>query len=115
MLKRSTAGINIPKPLSGCTTSSRRKPSTTLATGGYLISPNADQSIVRPSAASRISGATYAGLEIRLAADGRTIDWSALGEIKYPPVASVVLGFRRERSEEHTSELQSPVHIVCRL
>src|SRR4051794_41678863 len=23
--------------------------------------------------------------------------------------------YRRERSEEHTSELQSPVHLVCRL
>ncbi len=38
----------------------------------------------------------YVAPEIRLAADGRMIDWSALGEIKYPPVASVVLGFRRE-------------------
>src|SRR5438876_7214831 len=26
-----------------------------------------------------------------------------------------VLGFESERSEEHTSELQSPVHLVCRL
>src|SRR6266487_5263920 len=26
-----------------------------------------------------------------------------------------VPGHRRERSEEHTSELQSPVHLVCRL
>src|SRR5690348_17516529 len=25
------------------------------------------------------------------------------------------LHFRRRRSEEHTSELQSPVHLVCRL
>lgn len=38
----------------------------------------------------------YVAPEIRLVADGHPIDWSALGEIKYPPVASVVLGFRRE-------------------
>jgi oxygen-dependent protoporphyrinogen oxidase len=38
----------------------------------------------------------YVAAEIRFIAEGRPIDWSALGEIKYPPVASVVLGFRRE-------------------
>ena len=39
---------------------------------------------------------THAAPGIRLVCDGQTIDWSALGEIKYPPVASVVLGFKRE-------------------
>lgn len=39
---------------------------------------------------------SYAAPGIRLACDGRVLDWSALGEIKYPPVASVVLGFKRE-------------------
>src|SRR6201999_1320884 len=34
ILNPSTLGINIPKPSQGCATSSRRKPSTTLATGG---------------------------------------------------------------------------------
>src|SRR5690348_18202250 len=29
--------------------------------------------------------------------------------------APAVAAFRRARSEEHTSELQSPVHLVCRL
>src|SRR4051794_41361956 len=37
----------------------------------------------------------------------------------FAPVANVVLSSvrdrREERSEEHTSELQSPVHLVCRL
>jgi oxygen-dependent protoporphyrinogen oxidase len=42
------------------------------------------------------TGTSHAAPEIRLAGDGRAIDWSALGEIKYPPVASVVLGFKRE-------------------
>lgn len=39
---------------------------------------------------------TYSVPEIRLACDGLPVEWSALGEIRYPPVASVVLGFRRE-------------------
>src|SRR5438876_3804527 len=30
-------------------------------------------------------------------------------------VPSSLLHFSKERSEEHTSELQSPVHLVCRL
>src|SRR5690348_4466794 len=30
-------------------------------------------------------------------------------------VALLDCDFRRPRSEEHTSELQSPVHLVCRL
>src|SRR2546422_2083415 len=34
------------------------------------------------------------------------------GEI---PVAARLAGFRIERSEEHTSELQSRLHLVCRL
>ncbi len=36
---------------------------------------------------------TLAGLPVR---SGRPIDFSPLAEVKYPPVASVVLGFRRE-------------------
>jgi len=38
---------------------------------------------------------SYAAPEIRLSCDGQALDWSALGEIKYPPVASLVLGFKR--------------------
>src|SRR5690348_18212486 len=29
--------------------------------------------------------------------------------------APIMIGSRKLRSEEHTSELQSPVHLVCRL
>src|SRR5258708_18248452 len=32
-----------------------------------------------------------------------------------PKVDGVARGFLRNRSEEHTSELQSPDHLVCRL
>src|SRR5690348_11212105 len=31
------------------------------------------------------------------------------------PDFKTIADFRRDRSEEHTSELQSPVHLVCRL
>jgi len=33
--------------------------------------------------------------EIKLTTE-RSVQWSPLGEIRYPPVASLVLGFRRE-------------------
>src|SRR5690348_17568705 len=46
-------------------------------------------------------------------------DWlrEAVGpELRVPFVQSpVVVGREARRSEEHTSELQSPVHLVCRL
>src|SRR5438876_3837031 len=35
--------------------------------------------------------------------------------LRRQPRAARRLDRRRERSEEHTSELQSPVHLVCRL
>src|SRR5690348_5205083 len=39
-----------------------------------------------------------------------------LDRLRYDPHTTPVLGRRhRRRSEEHTSELQSPVHLVCRL
>src|SRR5437763_9044713 len=31
------------------------------------------------------------------------------------PFAAVEIGLKEKRSEEHTSELQSPMYIVCRL
>jgi oxygen-dependent protoporphyrinogen oxidase len=39
---------------------------------------------------------SYAALDIRFVCDGRAVDWTALGAIKYPPVVSVVLGFKRQ-------------------
>src|SRR5258708_15444758 len=36
-------------------------------------------------------------------------------EIDGAPAQRIVLGAWYERSEEHTSELQSPDHLVCRL
>src|SRR5690348_17997706 len=35
--------------------------------------------------------------------------------IRHEGSRSVLAGIHRVRSEEHTSELQSPVHLVCRL
>src|SRR5438876_5316808 len=40
---------------------------------------------------------------------------SAAQRLGVPSVASVRPTTRPPRSEEHTSELQSPVHLVCRL
>src|SRR5690348_5898659 len=55
-----------------------------------------------------------------MVADG--MGGAAAGEIASAMAVEVVLGELREkwiagdtRSEEHTSELQSPVHLVCRL
>src|SRR5258708_8826025 len=38
-----------------------------------------------------------------------------LAQWERAPTPSVSLRFRAKRSEEHTSELQSPDHLVCRL
>src|SRR4051794_41569434 len=43
---------------------------------------------------------------IQSALVGRRLDVASAGQYRYG---------RRIRSEEHTSELQSPVHLVCRL
>src|SRR6266581_9380142 len=40
---------------------------------------------------------------------------SAVEERHRPPARGEVREPERRRSEEHTSELQSPVHLVCRL
>src|SRR5438876_8904848 len=40
-------------------------------------------------------------------------DWVGLGGVEVPIAA--LPGVPHPRSEEHTSELQSPVHLVCRL
>src|SRR2546426_6749240 len=52
-----------------------------------------------------------------LVVNGRDIKVSAIKEPERLPWKSlgVDLGFPRERSEEHTSELQSPCNLVCRL
>src|SRR5690348_17931633 len=44
---------------------------------------------------------------------GATAELAALAEALEIPVAHTLMG--KGRSEEHTSELQSPVHLVCRL
>src|SRR5690625_7083275 len=38
-----------------------------------------------------------------------------LAYVDDPPTPALVEGFEEERSEEHTSELQSRGHLVCRL
>src|SRR5690348_17681336 len=41
--------------------------------------------------------------------------WDLAGKAYGVPVYQMLGGKFRDRSEEHTSELQSPVHLVCRL
>src|SRR4051794_41552810 len=41
------------------------------------------------------------------------INWSMSSDFMVP--SCMREGWRARRSEEHTSELQSPVHLVCRL
>src|SRR5438876_8064024 len=53
-----------------------------------------------------------------LTADSRKVERGMLycavhGSVQHPALHLPAVG--RERSEEHTSELQSPVHLVCRL
>src|SRR5690348_11272358 len=57
-----------------------------------------------------------ASLRLKSVEDAKTIAW---GEQKVTvsssPLEVIVRGRDGKRSEEHTSELQSPVHLVCRL
>src|SRR5690348_5502385 len=50
----------------------------------------------------------------RLSAAHQSWARTAKGQTQ-PPIAARLAALRKERSEEHTSELQSPVHLVCRL
>src|SRR3989454_7894147 len=48
--------------------------------------------------------------------DGQVDAVEGVDEVDVPPVAAeLAVGDRLERSEEHTSELQSPCNLVCRL
>src|SRR5690348_18060653 len=58
----------------------------------------------------------------RVVAGAPTIEWAGKGQYRLLVHVDGVPGHTRlpderpvERSEEHTSELQSPVHLVCRL
>src|SRR5690348_18117468 len=55
----------------------------------------------------RSDGGEGRGFSVRISRDGRR------GAAGGPPTGPA--RFARPRSEEHTSELQSPVHLVCRL
>src|SRR6266581_1263910 len=46
--------------------------------------------------------------------DALPISWSSIGLEDAGQIAKIRID-PRDRSEEHTSELQSPVHLVCRL
>src|SRR5690348_18139022 len=60
-----------------------------------------------PSDSSLGRGSGTAAINVDLPISRRKRDFDALGNL--------TLNANAERSEEHTSELQSPVHLVCRL
>ena len=63
---------------------------------GWVVTTSAGNSEEQHRhAAVLFVGPTHKLPEIKLTTD-RSLDWSPLAEIYYPPVASVVLGFRRE-------------------
>src|SRR5438876_4764871 len=59
----------------------------------------------------RSHSALHPGRAARVLRCGREVGW--IGELH--PILVQALDFTYPRSEEHTSELQSPVHLVCRL
>src|SRR5258708_23953590 len=45
-----------------------------------------------------------------------TGNWQRVDDFGFqPPASPTIFEYYRKRSEEHTSELQSPDHLVCRL
>src|SRR5256885_7174499 len=62
-----------------------------------------------------LSGSLYKGLAGGLGAGPTAIGWLGAGISALWSVLALALGRAFERSEEHTSELQSPCNLVCRL
>src|SRR5256885_5982576 len=54
-------------------------------------------------------------VEVRLAAATLVCNYSLHGDIARVRVSGAGAGHTHARSEEHTSELQSPCNLVCRL
>src|SRR5690348_17921649 len=57
----------------------------------------------------------HCGLKPREIVQFCSLEWSSVQEIYVLRRTIMERVLRNARSEEHTSELQSPVHLVCRL
>src|SRR2546422_6265720 len=78
---------------------------------GQRLSRNERPGLAAPQQAAPGHGAPPAGLD-RIAADPRQLGARDAG---VPARVAIEGQPRPERSEEHTSELQSRLHLVCRL
>src|SRR5690348_17758152 len=63
----------------------------------------------------RISATGAAGSLMRIKTEHRADEAASALRAEHCAVGAVLSTKRAGRSEEHTSELQSPVHLVCRL
>src|SRR2546422_5091191 len=83
----------------------RRPPRSTLFPYTTLFRSPTDQTA--PTAPSGLSSSNLTSTSVQLTWSGSTD----------PPGGSGLAGYKiyRQRSEEHTSELQSRLHLVCRL
>src|SRR6266487_6318426 len=68
--------------------------------------------LVGAPAEARVPGRTISGDAILITTPS---GWRRAGALSICSDPHQVLALARSRSEEHTSELQSPVHLVCRL
>src|SRR5258708_17872443 len=96
--------------------------STSARTSGFPVARGADLRTNIPVLSCRMTCGDFAGLTIALLAPLRQAEPVFTGatepEVKDEPLFDPFAAFRRARvgrSEEHTSELQSPDHLVCRL
>src|SRR4051794_41355087 len=60
-------------------------------------------------------GCFYAAVSLGLSVSFGLLDVPHVAHPAFLVLASYAVFFLNERSEEHTYELQSPVHLVCRL
>src|SRR5690348_18131951 len=92
------------------------------AYAAYALSPSepgndTEASLMDAASSLRVAGEWAMLFDPRRAANllGRSADlWNSMGH-GFGTFLLTAFAPRRVRSEEHTSELQSPVHLVCRL
>src|SRR5690348_15549787 len=91
------------------------------AGAGLQLSPNATRVLIALGLRDRLEAVAVRpqGIRVMAGGTGREIARIPLGddiERRYgAPYFAMHRGDLQSRSEEHTSELQSPVHLVCRL
>src|SRR5437763_12365239 len=91
-----------PKSLAEATAALKGKPEARPMSGGMTLIPTLKQRLAKPTDVIDLSGLKeLAGIKV----EGNSVTIGAM--TRHADVAG--------RSEEHTSELQSPMYLVCRL